>query len=99
MLRDKSLALATRWARHASRDSRPLLSAGVLAAHGLLFLALSALPAVSSLGLAMVGLYMLGIAMLLFERAGFIELLRETGAGGDVGRHPDRSSGLGAQSG
>lgn len=92
MLRNRTKALATRWARHGSKDSRPLLWSGILAANGLVFLALSALPAVSSPVLAMVAFYMLGLATCLFERAGFIELLRETGTGEKEGNEPGGSS-------
>lgn len=92
MLRDKCRALATRWARSVSKDSRPLLWSGLLAANGLAFLGISALPAISSLGLGMIGLYALGTAMLLFERAGFIELMRQAGADDEVSvqTDPDR---------
>lgn len=88
MLREKSLALATRWARHTSKDSWALAWSAILAANGLVLLLVSGLPAISSLVLAMIGLYLLGVAIWLFERAGFIELIRETGAGVDESGDP-----------
>lgn len=67
--------LSKKWALWASKDSRPLFWSCISLIHGLVFLSLYLSDLVPSVIMVIVSVIFLETAFLLFERAGFIQLI------------------------
>lgn len=69
--------LAKKWARYVSRDKKSLTTSFILAFFGVINLFIYFFGSLNSPAVLVVGVFLLNTSLLLFERSGFVDLLKD----------------------